>query len=92
MALHVCPLPPLFSPAHVCHVVQSRFRCQKDAEFWRMEVAKYRELEPELEKARKRINDLERESNQHFSSIFDAPEEALSELRHLKQELLEVRT
>lgn len=56
-----------------------------------MEVAKYRELEPELEKARKRINDLERESNQHFSSIFDAPEEALSELRHLKQELLEVR-
>eukprot|EP00873_Tetraselmis_striata_P020073 jgi/Tetstr1/440337/TSEL_028673.t1 len=70
---------------------RSRFRCQKDAEFWRMEVAKYRELEPELEKARKRINDLERESNQHFSSIFDAPEEALSELRHLKQELLELR-
>jgi hypothetical protein len=70
--------------------MQSRFRFEKDAEYWCLEVAKFRELEPELEKARKRINDLERESNQHFSSIFDAPEEALGELRHLKQELLEV--
>uniref|UniRef100_A0A061R9T6 Protein fantom n=1 Tax=Tetraselmis sp. GSL018 TaxID=582737 RepID=A0A061R9T6_9CHLO len=70
---------------------KARFRAEKDKEFWRLEAAKYRELEPQLDSARRTIADLEKENQQAFANVFHAPEGALAELKHLKTELLEVR-
>mmetsp|Transcript_33299 Transcript_33299/g.94346 ORF Transcript_33299/g.94346 Transcript_33299/m.94346 type:complete len:1641 (+) Transcript_33299:88-5010(+) len=70
---------------------KARFRMEKDKEFWRIESTKYRELEPELHKAREKVVELEKENRQAFANIFNAPDGAVEELRHLKTELLEVR-